>query len=346
MFVNRMRLYGVKVLRTNIPEEGELPEPARKRVLIHGANGSGKTTVLETIAILWRMFGEWIDAGEGGRIRSEWARHYLAQSELAAVEFCSFDRKIPSLWLGVGRGNAWQDLKKEHPASQFAGMVTYGTAKGESKFTLELPPLDLATVRTQVQIGRLSKPNVVYFPPEERGLALPPPESAKLLNLGYYQWIAEYWAGIGIDNLLITVKAYDARRYETALKLANGLLANQRKKLVLQGRTNRHEVEIATAVQTPLFHSLSLLSSGEKQIVLMVVFAACLLQKGGILIADEPDLHLHAAMVRPLLGALYELAQDRQGQLIVAAHSTQMKTWFAAGDEQIQLSPWRGGVAP
>jgi hypothetical protein len=261
---------------------------------------------------------------------------------MAAVEFCDFDPTIPSLWLGVGRGNAWQDLKNQYPDSQFAGMITYGTAKGEPKFTLELPQLDLATMRMQVQVGKLSKPNVVYFPPEERGLAVVPPESAKLLNLAQYQWFAEYWAGIGIDNLLITVKAYDPARYEATLKLANDLLANQRKKLVLRGRTNRHDVQVATDVQMPLFHSIDVLSSGEKQIVLMIVFAACLLHDGGILIVDEPDLHIHMALVQPLIAVLHHIVLERGGQLIVAAHSQQVWSWFGQSAERILLSPWRG----
>lgn len=278
MYVKRMKLYGVRCLRCDIPDEGEMPEPARSRLLFQGANGSGKTTVLETIHILWRMFGDWIDAGGGGRVRSEWTRHYLAASDLAAVEICGFDKAMPSLWLGVGRGNAWQDLKNQHPDSQFAGMITYGAAKGEPKFTIELPQADLATVRAQVQVGKIAKPNVVYFPPEERLLPAAPPDSAKLLNLAYYSWSAEYWPGIGIDNLLLTVKAYDPPRYEAALSLANQLLANQKKMLVLRGRTNRHDVEVATDVGTPLYHPLDVLSSGEKQIVLMILFAACLLE--------------------------------------------------------------------
>jgi len=342
MYVNRMRFYGVKCLRRDIPGEGELPEPARKRLLLQGANGSGKTTVLESIIVLWRMFGEWIDAGAGGRIRAEWARHCLAHSELAAVEFCGFDKAFSSLWLGIGRGNAWEDLKKQYPDSQFAGMITYGAAKGEPKFNLELPAIDLATVRTQVQVGKIEKPNVVYFPPEERLIGATPPDAAKLLTLPYYSWSAEYWPGIGIDNLLITVKAHDERRYKAALSLANELLANQKKKLVLRGRANRHEVEVATDVDTPLFHSLDVLSSGEKQIVLMIVFAGCLLHDGGILVVDEPDLHIHMALVQPLVAALNHVVRERKGQLIVAAHSQQVWTWFGQSAERISLSPWRG----
>lgn len=345
MFVNRMRFYGVKALRTDIPEKGELTEAARKRVLFHGANGTGKSTVLHGISALWKLFGEWIDVGTGGRIDPTWTRDPLAEAEIAAIELREFSPEYETLWIGIAKGNAWEDLRKQYPASQFAGMVTYGrSGKGEPKFVLELPKLDLSTTRSQMLVGKVAKPNVVYFPPEERMLNSSRSSRARLVNLQDYRWSAEYDSTVDLDGLLTTVKAYDEPRYLRTLDLVNGLLRNQRKKLSLPGQGKRHAVEISTAIDVPIPpHSVDLLSSGEKQIVLMVAFASCLLQEGGILIADEPDLHLHAAMVKPLIGTLYQLTQERHGQLIVAAHSTTMKSWFVSESEQIQLSPFRGG---
>src|SRR5205823_624985 len=139
---------------------------------------------------------------------------------------------------------------------------------------------------------------------------------------------------VDLDGLLTTVKAHDPERYDWALELINGLLANQNKKLVLRRRAPRHEVEIAQDGGEPVFHSQQLLSSGEKQMVLMVGFAACLLQTGGILIVDEPDLHIHMAMVIPLLGTFYQIARKRNGQLIVASHSQRVWDWFASSAER------------
>ena len=60
MYVNRLCFRDVKPLNHDIPEDGqELPEPARNRLLLQGGNGSGKTTVFETIAALWKFWGEW-----------------------------------------------------------------------------------------------------------------------------------------------------------------------------------------------------------------------------------------------------------------------------------------------
>src|SRR5579872_3538921 len=153
MYVNHVRIYGVKVLRHDFPEEGDLPESAHKRLLLHGANGSGKTTVLEAIITLWRLFGEWIDAGPGGGIDAAWTKNPFAHGELTAVEFRGFVTGLDSLWVGIGKGNAWDTLKKQYPESSFAGMITFGsTAKGESKYVIELPNVDLATLRQQILV--------------------------------------------------------------------------------------------------------------------------------------------------------------------------------------------------
>lgn len=87
MYVNRLRLWGVKPLRCDIPADGaELPEPSRHRLLLQGGNGSGKTVVLETIATLWKFWGEWVDIGENQTPPREHLRHHLAAADLAAME--------------------------------------------------------------------------------------------------------------------------------------------------------------------------------------------------------------------------------------------------------------------
>ena len=50
MYVNRLRLLNVKPLHRDIPDGGgALPEPARRHFVLQGANGSGKSTILEAI---------------------------------------------------------------------------------------------------------------------------------------------------------------------------------------------------------------------------------------------------------------------------------------------------------
>src|SRR5947209_9266174 len=121
MYVNRMRLLNVKPLHRCIPEdEGALPEPARRRFVLQGANGSGKSTILETILTLWKFWGEWIEGGPGAPPPKENLSHYLANTDLvtafAALEIVGIPNTQP-LWIGIGHPSEWRALRAAHPAA-------------------------------------------------------------------------------------------------------------------------------------------------------------------------------------------------------------------------------------
>jgi ABC-type lipoprotein export system ATPase subunit len=342
MFVNKLCFRGLKNLTEDIPPDSDLSEPARKRLLFQGPNGSGKSTILETIFQLWRMFGDWIDSGETTAVPG-YLESSLLRADLAAVEFRGFDKSLDRLWIGAGVNTAWNQFMPANQKPRFVALVRFEGENRKPRFETRLPAYDFRSLRQRVLVGKVKRPNVVYFPAEMRMLPARETERAQLVYLQEYLWAAEFNPQVDLDGLLTTVKAHDPTRYEFAMELINRLLMNQRKKLVLRHRAPRHEVEILRDGQESVFHSQQLLSSGEKQMVLMVGFAACVLQEGGVLIIDEPDLHIHVALIQPLLSTFYHITQERKGQLIVAAHSQQVWSWFTQSAERISLSPWRGG---
>src|SRR5438034_11093137 len=113
MYVNRMRLLNVKPLHRCIPEgEGALPEPARRRLLLQGANGSGKTTILETILTLWRFWGEWLEEGPGSSPPGQHLDHCLAKADLVAIEIADMPGAAHPLWIGMGKRSEWHALRE------------------------------------------------------------------------------------------------------------------------------------------------------------------------------------------------------------------------------------------
>src|SRR5438045_1081805 len=108
MYVNRLRLFGVKPLRCDLPPKwAEFPEPARRRLLPQGGNGSGKTIVLETIATHWKFWGEWIDMGDRRPPPREQLKHYLVEADLAAMEIHDLLPRARPFWIGMGDYRAW-----------------------------------------------------------------------------------------------------------------------------------------------------------------------------------------------------------------------------------------------
>jgi len=76
------------------------------------------------------------------------------------------------------------------------------------------------------------------------------------------------------------------------------------------------------------FHPLSELSAGEQQCVIMFVMVSRGLMPGGIVLIDEPDLHLHESLQRHFIHELERLIHERNGQLIIASHSREMREEF------------------
>ncbi|WP_141008311.1 AAA family ATPase, partial [Shigella sp. FC1967] len=69
-------------------------------------------------------------------------------------------------------------------------------------------------------------------------------------------------------------------------------------------------------------HTLDEMSSGEHQVLIMLFMVQRWLQLGGVVLIDEPDLHLHPSLVQPLLATLENIIQKKKGQLILTSHAT------------------------
>jgi AAA domain, putative AbiEii toxin, Type IV TA system len=337
VYVNRLRFRSVKSLNRDIPEGGgEFPGPARRRSVLQGGNGSGKSTVLETIATLWRLWGEWIEQGQGFAIRREELTPFLQDDYFAAMEMVGIP-DTPPLWIGVGAPGEWSALKETYPEALFAGLVL------QQKWgVVELPPRDFLGRRHRSLAGSEPFPNVVFFPPEGRTIEAPERPRAEIIDTTRFNWTAVYDPTVNLDSVLLTVQALSPERFEECLRLVNLALEHCGKRIAGFGPKGRLIVE---GTKRPFRHPIEELSSGERQMLLLVGFIVAFLRPGGIVLLDEPDLHMHIGMVEQLLETVERVIQERKGQWIVASHSVLVWEWFARPEEQIDLNPWREGKA-
>src|SRR5580658_8029553 len=162
MYVNRLRLLNVKPLHKSIPENGDpLPEAARRRLVLQGANGSGKSTILETILTLWRLWGEWLELGQGAGIRKGELPDYLLPPAFAAIQLNGIPDTRP-VWICMGRQDHWDNLEELDQEAIYTGL---NCSEGNSFALVKVPPGDFLDRRHRSLAGSESFPNIVYFPP-------------------------------------------------------------------------------------------------------------------------------------------------------------------------------------
>ena len=226
MFVNRLRFRDVKPLDRDIPEGGrELPEPARKRLLLQGGNGSGKTTILETIATLWSYWGEWIEIGNEKAPPRQHLKHPLLEKGFAAMEIVAMIPRARPIWIGMGRDREWSELQDAYPKDAFAGLLKhYGISlRAANEWRIQLPPsgsLDLLAFRHGSLVARELRANIVYFPSEDRTIQKAR-NSAQLLDTISFNWLARFDRKLNLDSVLLTVKAREPERFDECLKFVN-----------------------------------------------------------------------------------------------------------------------------
>ena len=97
-------------------------------------------------------------------------------------------------------------------------------------------------------------------------------------------------------------------------------------------------------VETPagVKHTIDQLSSGEQEVLGLMYFVRRLSARGGVLLIDEPELHLHPSLQRALFSAL-ETTADR-AQVWIATHSPRLIT-AAPLDAIVHIVPAKGDGA-
>jgi energy-coupling factor transporter ATP-binding protein EcfA2 len=334
-----MRLLNVKSLNLEIPVGGgSLPEAARCRLVLQGANGSGKSTILETILRLWQLWGDCLELGQGADVRKDELPDFLMPPAFAAIQLIGIPDTLP-VWICIGEIHHWNDLPENDQEAIYTGLFCY---KFSSPAQVQVPKGDFLDRRHRSLAGSESFPNIVYFPPEGRTIRPPEKPRAEIIDTTQFNWTAVYDASVNLDSILLTVQARSPEQFAECLRLVNLALEHRQKRIVGFGPRGRLVVKGKAEGGAEYEHPIEALSSGERQILLMVGFVVAFLRPGGIVLIDEPDLHIHIVMVTQLLQTLEMVVRARNGQLIVASHSELVWDYFSRTEEQIQLSPWRG----
>ena len=275
----------------------------RQRTIIAGSNGTGKTTILEMIFNLLKHTPHLHDAAYT-------SKHSLARGEEVKIT-------LSDLPLPLGDHAITLSLNMHGPhliSSEEAGNI-----RGNWISAIQ-----------QATSGKRDFPNCVYFPSE--GRELQSKGKGQIIDEPRdYQWVYRFndsnkWEG-SLESFLVAMDYRDlmAQRegragdeFSRFTKLINNFLQDKK----IRGVDDKFRVRIeATNGQQ---FGLEALSSGEKQIVLLLGEIQRRLRPGGLLLIDEPEIHLHPRWQRLLVRALTDLCVDYDAQMILTTHSKEI----------------------
>lgn len=316
------------------------------RILLSGANGCGKSTLLRGIAMLWSAFGYWLHNRKHLPLDSVERKFLSVGGGFAIVlENLPFAEKKPLL-LGFGEGSwvtSGQFLSGiDHiMVGEGGGHETFGTYYFQSSDNNKTNLLDSWTLARQkmlVSPQPSESPNILFLDAEERRWVTPKHGLGEIKAENMEQrWLSSYratenWDG-QVESALLGMKIASEERFSKLVDNMNSFLSGKEiLKEVILGE-NRLRVQLANGST----HGIDELSSGEHQVLIQLYMVDRWMERGGIVMIDEPDLYLHPSLISGFLAQLENMVAERDGQLIITSHVPDVWSRYEAIGQRVLL---------
>jgi len=297
--IHRIRIE--KFRRIQAPLELDLVAPKgepSKTIVLAGPNGCGKTTVLEAVLLGLGMESLIVRDVEKSKREQHW-RVTLEPGATIEIDV-SLDGAPPETWVRtaekhITRGAGGEELPSSWLSLQSQAVEFFSSWRAP-ELVGAIHPLGSGNRPRDNENNRLWRLKQRICDERARGGYAPTPTGTSRADV-WLKRINEAWARFhGNDGTRIDARLNEAKSEE------EGLLADL---FVVRGDT--------------IVCPIDQVSSGEIE---LLSFAGSIILndfKGGLLLIDEPELHLHPQWQATILPALQTLAPDVQ--MIVASHS-------------------------
>lgn len=173
----------------------------------------------------------------------------------------------------------------------------------------------------------VNAPNIVYLDAEERRWVAPTKNLGKVVpDNPTNRWLSKYLVNDSwdhqLESSLINLKISHYSKFLSVLEDLNSFLSG--KTILPDVRTGENRLNVKINSKRNGHHLFDHLSAGEHQILIMIFSIVRWLEKGGIVIIDEPDSHLHPSLLSNLLSKIERIIQKYNAQLIITSHSPEV----------------------
>lgn len=343
--------------------------------LLVSKNGSGKTTILDTMSCLIGLLGQ----AELKQYGLEDLDNGLGRAQLDLKLRVYWQGQDHNIVLSLLAGNLGNDLSlkvwgveelQRYGATNWHRMGFTGQQSG-----LPLKPLSthksdefIGDLLTSIQISLGTSPtgfgeSAFSYPTTLSFSAyrdIPQISSSEEVSLPRSITKPQYWGydpvhcfsahnetwNYSLDNLLVWLKWLDDGRFEKACEFINKHVFEGTSKFLKDVHRPTLEAIVRTGDNEPNEHRLDRLSSGEKNLMQLFLRIGAHQTKNTILLIDEFDVHLHIRWQYRLFYALKALAADEEANftVIVTTHSTEILETFVAGLDVEEDGLIKGGL--
>jgi energy-coupling factor transporter ATP-binding protein EcfA2 len=316
-------------------------------ILFTGPNGCGKSTLLRAVAMLWEAAGYWLahqDVLPKNHVAAKWLSRWGAVGMVLTDVDIGHAERYAIGFLFFNQVKFAPFIEEKAPEVNWIGQnSSTGLYLGDGGNVDWLEKLTAARQRMSLSFSTFGLPNMIFMDAEERRWVAPTQDIGEIVaEQPGMRWAPRYiptedWRG-QLESSLINMKLTDEVRFNAVLVELNTFLIGKKIESEIRRGEKRLRVSLTRSGKPDQFHTMDELSSGERQVLIMLYTIARWAEPGCVVMIDEPDLYLHPSLIEGMLSRIKAMVKGLDGQLLITSHLPMVWERYEGSARRIELA--------